>query len=205
MKIDLTGKNILITGGAGDGLGQGICEAVHVAGGRVVISDLDIDMTRKIAGRYEGALAVAGDVSNDEDVARLFGQIKKDIGILHGLVNNAGIGLGKSVLETAEEEYDRLYDVDVKGIWLVTRSFVDQLLKAGERGSIVNISSVQARATMHKMALYAGAKSAVNGLTMGMAVEFGEHNIRCNAVAPGLVFSSQIERIMGKIIDDAAA
>ncbi len=77
MKIDLTGKNILITGGAGDGLGQGICEAVHVAGGRVVISDLDIDMTRKIAGRYEGALAVAGDVSNDKTWPACSGKLKR--------------------------------------------------------------------------------------------------------------------------------
>ena len=94
MKIDLTGKNILVTGGAGDGLGQGICEAVDQSGGRVIVNDLNLAIAQKAALKYKNAFAVAGDISNADDVTRMFDEIKEELGIVHGIVNNAGIGLG---------------------------------------------------------------------------------------------------------------
>jgi NAD(P)-dependent dehydrogenase (short-subunit alcohol dehydrogenase family) len=202
MKIDLTGKNILVTGGAGNGLGQGICEAIDAASGTVIVNDLALEMAEEIAKKYSGAFAAEGDISKAEDVNKMFNRIRETCGTIHGLVNNAGIGLGKYALEANETEVNRLYDVDVKGIWMVTQAFVKQLLASDEVGHIVNISSVQAHATMHRMALYAGAKSAVNGLTRGLAVELGQYNIRCNAVAPGYVYSEQSMNIIGKWTPD---
>lgn len=204
MQIDLKGKNILVTGGAGDGLGQGICEAVDQAGGRVIVNDLTLEMARKAAKNYNNALPVVGDVSKADDVNRMFERIKDECGTIHGVVNNAGIGLGKNAIDASESEVDRLYEVDVKGIWMVCRAFVKQLLAAGEVGNIVNVSSVQSIATMHRMAVYAGLKSAVNGLTRGLAVELGQYNIRCNAVAPGLVYSEQSLHMIGKWTPDPA-
>lgn len=204
MQIDLTGKNILVTGGAGDGLGQGICEAVDLAGGRVIVNDLSLKVAQKAALKYKNAFAVEADISDEDDVKKMFSAINKEIGIVHCIVNNAGIGLGKNAQDTTEEEFDRLYDVDVKGIWMVSRAFVSQLLDAKEVGNIVNISSVQSLATMHRMALYSGAKSAVNGLTRGLAVELGQHNIRCNAIAPGMVLSEQTHYLLGKMVKDPA-
>lgn len=198
MLIDLKGKNILVTGGAGDGLGQGICEAIEHAGGRIIINDLEVDVARQAAGRYSGAFAVGADISKPEEVKQMFKIIKKECGTIHGLVNNAGIGLGKYALDADVQEVNRLYDIDVKGIWINSKAFAKQLLDAGQTGNIVNISSIQAFATMHRMALYAGAKSAVNGLTRGLAVELGQYNIRCNAVAPGLVYSEQTMSIVSK-------
>ena len=200
MQIDLKDKNILVTGGAGDGLGQGICEAVDQSGGRVIVNDLNLKIAQKAALKYKDAYAVEGDISNADNVARMFDKINDELGTVHGIVNNAGIGLGKYAQDATEEEFNRLYDVDVKGIWLVSRAFVKQLLESKKVGNIVNISSVQALATMHRMALYSGAKSAVNGLTRGLAVELGQHNIRCNAVAPGLVISEQTQHIVGKMV-----
>ena len=194
----------MVTGGAGDGLGDGICEAVDQSGGRVIVNDLNLDIAQKAALKYGDAYAVEGDISNANDVARMFNEINDELGIVHGIVNNAGIGLGKNAQDATEEEFDRLYDVDVKGIWMVSRAFVKQLLEGKEVGNIVNISSVQAFATMHRMALYSGAKSAVNGLTRGLAVELGQYNIRCNAVAPGLVISEQTQHILGKMVKDPA-
>jgi NAD(P)-dependent dehydrogenase (short-subunit alcohol dehydrogenase family) len=202
MQIDLKGKNILVTGGAGDGLGQGICEAVDQAGGRVIVNDLSPDLARKAAAKYTAALPIEGDISKTEDVDRIFTQLKSECGTLHGVVNNAGIGLGKHAIDTSESEVDRLYEVDVKGLWMVCRAFVKQLLAAGEVGHIVNISSIQSMATMHRMAIYAGLKSAVNGLTRGLAVELGQYGIRCNAVAPGLVYSEQTLDMIGKWTSD---
>ncbi len=204
MQIDLTGKNILVTGGAGDGLGQGICEAVDLAGGRVIVNDLNMDVAQEAAMKYKNAFAIAGDISNVDDVGRMFAEINKELGTVHGIVNNAGIGLGKNAQDTTEDEFDRLYDVDVKGIWVVTKAFVKQLLESKEVGNIVNISSVQSLASMHRMALYSGAKSAVNGLTKGLAVELGQYNIRCNAVAPGLVLSKQTHFLLGKMVKNPA-
>lgn len=204
MQIDLKGKNILVTGGAGDGLGQGICEAIDQSGGRVIVNDLKLEIAQKAALKYKNAFAVEGDISKVDDVNLMFDKIKDELGIVHGIVNNAGIGLGKNAQDASEEEFNRLYDVDVKGIWIVSRAFVKQLLESKEVGNIVNISSVQAFATMHRMALYAGAKSAVNGLTRGLAVELGQHNIRCNAVAPGLVISEQTHNIVGRMVKDPA-
>jgi len=202
MQIDLEGKNILVTGGAGDGLGQGICEAVDQAGGRVMLNDLSLDVAREAAKKYKNAFAVEGDISNAEDVTRMFDSIKEECGIVHGVVNNAGIGLGKNAIEAEETEVDRLYEVDVKGIWMVCRTFVKQLMASGEVGNIVNVSSIQSFATMHRMAVYAGFKSAVNGLTRGLAVELGRFNIRCNAIAPGLVYSEQSLTMIGKWTPD---
>jgi NAD(P)-dependent dehydrogenase (short-subunit alcohol dehydrogenase family) len=202
MQIDLEGKNILVTGGAGDGLGQGICEAVDQAGGRVMLNDLTIEVAREAAKKYKNAFAVEGDISNADDVTRMFDRIKEECGMVHGVVNNAGIGLGKNAIEAEEAEVDRLYEVDVKGIWMVCRAFVNQLLASGEGGNIVNVSSVQSFATMHRMAIYAGYKSAVNGLTRGLAVELGKYNIRCNAIAPGLVYSEQSLTMIGKWTPD---
>jgi NAD(P)-dependent dehydrogenase (short-subunit alcohol dehydrogenase family) len=198
MQIDLKGKNILVTGGAGDGLGQGICEAVDQAGGRVILNDLTLEVAREAAKKYNNAFAIEGDISNTDDVNSMFERIKEECGTVHGVVNNAGIGLGKNAIEAEEAEVDRLYEVDVKGIWIVCRAFVKQLLASGEVGHIVNISSIQSFATMHRMAIYAGLKSAVNGMTMGLAVELGQYNIRCNAVAPGLVYSEQTLSMIGK-------
>lgn len=202
MQINLKGKNILVTGGAGDGLGSGICEAVAEAGGRVIINDLDFELAKKAAKRFDKAFAVAGDVSKAEEVQQMFEITGERCGVVHGVVNNAGIGLGKYAMDAEETEVDHLYDVDVKGIWLVSRAFVKQLLDTHEVGHIVNISSVQAFNTMHRMALYAGAKSAVNGLTRGLAVELGQYKIRCNAVAPGYIHSSQSLNIIGKWTPD---
>jgi NAD(P)-dependent dehydrogenase (short-subunit alcohol dehydrogenase family) len=204
MQIDLKGQNILVTGGAGNGLGQGICEAVDDAGGRVIVNDLTLEIAQGAAKKYTDAFAVGGDISKADDVSRIFDEIKEACGTIHGVVNNAGIGLGKFAHEANEEEVNRLYDVDVKGIWMVSRAFVNQLLAASAVGHIVNISSVQAFATMHRMALYAGAKSAVNGLTKGLAVELGQYNIRCNAVAPGYIYSEQSLHIIGKWTPDPA-
>ena len=204
MQINLKGKNILVTGGAGDGLGGGICEAVADAGGRVIVNDLNLEMAMKAAAKYKEAFAVEGDVSNSDDVNRMFDNIREQCGTIHGMVNNAGIGLGKYAIEADETEVNHLYDVDVKGIWLVSRAFVKQLLTSNEIGHIVNISSVQAFNTMHRMALYAGAKSAINGLTRGLAVELGQYKIRCNAVAPGYIYSKQSLSIIGKWTPDPA-
>lgn len=202
LSIDFTGKNILVTGGGGFGVGAGICEAVAASGARLIVNDVRADAAADMAAKYEGAISIAGDVSSAEDVQRIFSELKEKIGVIHGLVNNAGVGLNKLAHEATETEFDRLFDIDVKGLWLMSRAFVHQLLQAKAVGHIVNIASVHSHSTNAGYSLYSSAKSAVSGLTRGMALDLGRHLIRVNAVAPGYVHSEQGFEIIATWSDD---
>lgn len=189
--MDLTGKTILVTGAAGIGVGAGVCQAVDEAGGRLVINDLDADAVEQTVARYGNAVPLVGDISDESIVADLFQQLEAQDIKLDGLVNNAGIGLSKVAHEATPDEFDRLHRVDLRAVWLLSRAFVHHLDKDARPGSIVNISSVHGIQTMNRYAIYAAAKSGVEGLTRGLAIELGDRRIRCNAVAPGYVHSEQ--------------
>ncbi len=189
LQIDFSDKKYLVTGGAGTGVGAGVCEAIAACGGQLLINDIDVEKAKMAANNYPNAFAVPGDISDPEDVKSIFAAIAKEHGIIHGLVNNAGIGLRKEAHLMDESEFDHLYNIDVKGVWMMAKAFVNQLIGQHVIGHIVNISSVHAHNSLAKYAIYASAKSAVEGLTRGMSIELGEMGIRCNAVAPGYVDS----------------
>lgn len=183
----LAGSTFLVTGATGARVASGICDAVHAAGGRLVVSDLTDAAVAETVERYPGALGVTGDVTDPADAERVVATAVERYGVLDGLVNNAGIGLRKPFYEATEEEFDQVLDTDLRGVWLMSRAFARSAIDQGRPGSIVNISSVHARATIDRYGIYAGAKAGVEGLTRGCAVELGAHGIRCNAVAPGYV------------------
>ena len=189
--MDLKGKNILVTGGGGFGVGEGICNVLIASGARVIINERKREMADAAGKKHVKAFKVVADISNPTEVEDMFAFIEKEYGILDGLVNNAGIGLSKPAHEANQQEFDQLYGVDVRGVWMVSKLFVNQLLKNGLAGNIVNVSSVHAHSTIPGYAIYASAKSAVEGLTRGMAVELGGKNIRVNAIAPGYVHAEQ--------------
>ncbi len=187
----LDGRAIIVTGAAGCGVGAGVCAAVHAAGGRLVINDLDGAAVRRVAELYPGAVAVPADVSDPAGAARLVEVAYAECQQVSGLVNNAGVGLSRPFHEASEDEFDRVFSIDVRGLWLVSRAFARHVLARGTNGAIVHVSSVHARATMSRYAVYASAKAAVESLARGMAVELGRHEVRCNAIAPGYVHSEQ--------------
>jgi len=117
-------------------------------------------------------------------------------------VNNAGIGLSKKAHLASEEEFDRVFGINLKGAWHMSKLFAQQLISAEQAGAIVNISSVHAHGAMSRNALYTTTKNAIVGLTMGMAVELGEHQIRVNAVAPGYVHAKQNYELVSTWSDD---
>ncbi len=135
----------------------------------------------------------------------MFNQLKKDNLTLTGLVNNAGVGLNKPAHLASESEFDNLYSVDIRGLWLMSKFFVNQLISNNITGNIVNVSSVHSHSTTHGYALYASAKSAVDSLTRGMAVELGQHNIRINSLAPGYVHAEQNFDLISAWTDDPKA
>ena len=189
--MDLSNLSVLVTGGAGEGVGKGVCQALSNFGAQLIINDIDPSKVEKAVQLYPNSIGIVADISKEDEIKRLFKEIATKVGTINGLVNNAGIGLSRKVHEASSEEFDRLYSIDIRAVWMMSKYFIDQLLTSNETGNIVNVSSVQALVTQPKYAIYSSAKSAVLGLTRGMAYEYGEYGIRINAIAPGLVHAEQ--------------
>lgn len=189
--MDLNNRTVLVTGATGIGVGAGVASAVARAGGRLVINGRNRDRLREAVARYPGSVAAFADIRDASQVEEMFRRLAAECGVIDGIVNNAGVGLSKPAHEVEEAEFDALYAVDVRAVWLMIRAFVRQLLDNGRGGSIVNVSSVHAHATMPRYSLYAGAKAGIEGMTRGIAYEYGAAGIRCNAIAPGYVHAEQ--------------
>jgi NAD(P)-dependent dehydrogenase (short-subunit alcohol dehydrogenase family) len=202
--MDLNDRTYLVTGAAGDGVGAGVCRAIRAAGGNLVVNDIDVAGGQAAAERYGAILTTPGDVGSPEVVSTAFAAIEAQGLVLDGIVNNAGIGLRRYAHDATPEEFDRLFAVDLRGVWLVSRAFAHHAMRRGAGGTIVNVASVHAIATARRFAAYAAMKAAVAGLTRGMAVELGEAGIRCNAVAPGFVESSESRSSIATWSDDPA-
>ena len=202
MTIDLSGKTVLVTGGAGTGVGSGVCEAVAAAGARLLINDVRAAEAEATTQKYPNAFAVPGDISLPDEVRRMFAEIKEKYGPIHGLVNNAGVGLTKPFQEPTVPEFERLFGINVRGLWMMSRAFVDQLTTAQAERCIVNISSVHAKSAAENYILYASTKAAVEALTRGMAVELGKAGVRCNAIGPGYVHAEQNYELLKNLSDD---
>lgn len=189
----------LVTGGAGDGIGGGICRAVARAGFLVVVGDLDVEGTRRRAKELEAAGyqadALPFDVTDPARVAKAFDEIKSRWEGLAGLVNSAGIGLVKPAAEVTIEEWTTLMDTDLRGAWLCAKAAIPLMVEGGG-GSIVNIGSVQALGPHVGFGVYAAAKAGLVGLTRGIAADYGKSGIRCNVVHPGLIDSEQSRHIL---------
>jgi len=189
--MNLNNLIVLITGGGGTGVGAGVCKALSGFGAKLLINDIDRKKAEDAAAQYKNSVAFPGDISDETEIERIFHEIKETLGPINGLVNNAGVGLSKTMLEASGAEFDRLYDVNVRAVWLMSKYFVQQLIEAKTTGNIVNISSVHALASQPKYTAYASSKSAVEGFTRALAYEVGGYNIRCNAIAPGMVNAEQ--------------
>jgi len=205
--IDLHGQAVLITGSSGTaGVGIGVVEAVREAGGLPILNARAKEKLETALQRFPGAVGVVGDVSKPEDARRMIAEASQHLGMVHHLVNNAGIGLHCSPHECAEAEFDRLFGIDVRGLWLMTRAWLQHRLDGNDKvqgpAGLVNISSVHGERTMPGYAIYAGAKGAVEGLTRGLAVHYGPAGIRCNAVSPGYVHSDQNFELIANWADD---
>jgi NAD(P)-dependent dehydrogenase (short-subunit alcohol dehydrogenase family) len=143
-----------------------------------------------------GASGTRGDVSREEDVARLMADVRESLGGLDVLVNNAGIpGPTAPVEEVALADWQRTLDVDITGMFLCTRAAVP-LLKAAGGGSIVNISSAAGRFGFALRSPYAAAKWAVVGFTKSVSRELGPFDVNVNCIQPGLVAGELQERVI---------
>ena len=194
--MDLSHLSVLVTGGGGIGVGSGVCKALDQFGATLIINELDIGKAEEACHQYRHAFPVQADIGDESQVKNMFTRVDERFGPINGLVNNAGVGLVKEVHEITEEEFDRVFNVNMKGMWLVTKYFVRQVLNAPESfkkelAAIVNISSIHAYASQPKYSTYASTKAGAEGFTRSIAYELGQYGIRCNSIGPGMVHSEQ--------------
>ncbi len=185
--IELQGRVAVVTGGA-TGIGRGCCECLARAGATVVVADVLGDAAAELAVTLGGmSFAVGHDVRDAASAQTMVTEVLNRLGRIDILVNNAGVGSRPARIEdTSEDEYDRVMDVNVRGVFLTTREVVP-VLRGQKSGRIINISSVVGQTGRAMIVPYTAAKHAVIGITQSLAEELASDDITVNAVCPGIV------------------
>jgi 3-oxoacyl-[acyl-carrier protein] reductase len=185
---ELKGHRILITG-AGRGIGAGIARVCAQRGARVALgysssADAAEALSRELEGT--GHLTVKIDVREPSSVTAAFERVLKEFGGLEGLVNNAGVTADQLLLRMKAEDFDRVLQTNLRGVFLCTKEAVRPMMKA-KKGSIVNITSVIGQTGQGGQANYAASKAGIEAFSKSVALEMASRNIRSNCVAPGFI------------------
>lgn len=192
----LKDKVAIVTGGA-SGFGAAIARHFVEEGAKVVILDLNGEGAARVAGNTGQAVAVAGDVTKRADIDRVVASAVDTFGRLDIVVNNAGWSYrNKPMLEVTEDEFDRVYAINVKSIFHMTNAAVPVMRRQGG-GSIVNIGSTGGIRPRPGLTWYNGSKGAVNLLSSAMAAELAADKIRVNCIAPVIGETALLETFMG--------
>jgi 3-oxoacyl-[acyl-carrier protein] reductase len=200
MQVDLRDRVALVTG-AGRGIGRAIGDAMAANGARVVYADVDLEAARAAAGAAPGAagaVAVAMDVTDDEQVRACVGRVVAEAGGLHVLVNNAGTNTlhhRVNLDEFPRAEWDRILAVDLTGLYVVSQAAACAMRAAGTGGRIVNIASVLGLVPARLQCAFVAAKAGVVNLTRAMALELAPYGILTNAIAPGSILTDATRKL----------
>ncbi|MFC9678778.1 SDR family NAD(P)-dependent oxidoreductase [Streptomyces sp. NPDC056948] len=193
---DFEGIKALVTGGA-SGIGRATADLLAERGAQVAVLDLDPSPVDK------PLLAYRADVTDDASVRRAVASAVADLGGLDVLVNNAGIGAQGTVEDNPDDEWHRVYDVNVVGMVRTARACLPHL-RASAHAAIVNTCSIAATAGLPQRALYSATKGAVYSLTLAMAADHVREGIRVNCVNPGTVDTPWVGRLLDAAPEPAA-
>jgi len=187
----LEGRTIIVTGG-NSGIGEAIVLAAAAEGASIVVDYItDVAETNDIIARIEAAggraVGVDADVSKIEDLHKLVAAAVDTFGRLDVMVNNAGVEVRTSILETTEQQYDHVLDINLKSAFFGTQLAARQFIEQGTPGVVINISSVHEDWPMPGNVAYCVSKGGTRMLTRTAGVELGQHGIRVVNVAPGAV------------------
>ena len=197
----LQDKIAIVTGGS-RGIGRAIVERFLAEGARVATTSQREPPTPFHAD--ERLLWLRADVSNAQDVERLFAAAADRFGGIDILVNNAGLQLERTIEQTSEAEWDRVMAVNLKSVFLCSRAAIPALRRRGG-GAIVNIGSYDGFVADPNLAAYCASKGGVHALTRAIAVDHGKDGIRCNAICPGWIETDMLEAYYWSLPDPAEA
>ena len=213
--MQLGGKVALVTGAA-RGIGRAIAVALADAGADVAVSDIarssdgatpyalssDDDLmqtAREVEQRGRRSVAIRADVTSAADVARMLSEVEHRLGGLDVLVANAGIIAAAPVATMDEAQWDRIFAVNVKGVFLCARAAIPLLAKRGT-GRIVNVASVAGKTGRGGLAAYCASKAAVISFTQALAEELGPLNIAVNALCPGYIQTAMWTEVLNPVL-----
>ncbi len=189
--MTLAGRTAIVTGG-GRGIGAAIARALTDRGAKVTVFARTRGEIDRVVREGGAALAVAGDVRREEDVARLVAAHERTLGAVDVLVNNAGILARGLAEELSPSRWRDVLEVNLTGAFLCARAVIPSM-KAGRRGRIVNIASISGTIGAERSSAYSASKWGLIGLTKCLAEELRPHGIQCIAVSPGSVDTAMLK------------
>lgn len=187
--FNLKGKTAMIVGGS-KGLGKGMALGLASAGANIILASrnkvaldeaaLDIKYTTG-----SKAIGISFDVGKKGDIEKLVDSVVSSFKKIDILVNSAGLNIRKPILECTTEDWDRIMDVQLKGVFFTCQAIARQFIKQKTKGKIINIASLTSMIAFHDICIYGAAKGGIIQMSKGMAVEWAEHNINVNCIGPG--------------------
>lgn len=194
--FNLKNKVCLVTGGA-SGIGEAISRRFDKAGAKVAIVDLNIDQAESLASELKLAKAFSCDVSNHEDVKSTVEKVKHEMGSIDVLINNAGIAHIGNVENTSPEDLDRIYQVNVKGVYNFINATIPEMEAKGS-GCILNLASVASIVGISDRFAYSMSKGAVQTMTLSVSKDYIDKGIRCNCICPARVHTPFVDGFIQK-------
>jgi len=194
--FDFTGQTVFITG-ASRGIGAATAQLLARSGARVVVNYRSDQaggeqVLAAITAAGGQAMLLQGDAGNVNDVRRMIETVADAWGPVRVLVHNASAINRSHFLDATLDDFDLMFDANVRGPYLMSQLAAQQMIAAGSGGSIVHISTILAQLTIQNRTLYAATKGALESLTRAMALDLARHSIRVNAVAPGLIYTQAL-------------
>jgi len=192
--FSLTNRVAVVTGG-GQGIGEGIGARLHAAGAKVAVLDVNEGAAKSAGAAIEG-MGVKCDVASGSSVKQAIERVREELGPIDIVVNNAGItGKTARLWELEEEDMDRVFAVNLKGVFLMCRAVIPEML-ARRYGRIVNVASIAGKEGNPALVPYSSSKAGVIALTKALAKEVvGQGDITVNSIAPGVVRTKILETI----------
>ncbi len=217
---NLNGKVALVTGAGGrNGIGRAIATRLAKEGADVAVNDVTEqpypadntewrglpDVVREIEAMGQRAISVVADVSDAKQVSEMVDKTVAHFGKIDILVNNAGTKAGKDrvpIVDLAEEDWDRVQSVNVKGVFLCCQAVARHLTAQGTGGKIINISSITGKRGSARYAAYCASKFAVLGLTQSLAHELAPYQVNVNAICPSLVDTERVGHLAAAMMPE---
>ncbi len=202
----LDGKVAIVTGG-NSGIGKGIAVMFAKQGAKVVIAGRNEkrgeESVKEITDNGGEAIFVKTEVGDSESVQKLINTAVEKYGKLDIMVNNAGSILQSRIMDMTEEQWERVIRTDLTGVYLGSRYAAKQMIKQGNGGRIINLSSIHAKISEPQCSAYTAAKSGVEGFTKTIATELAPYKITCNMLAPGATYTELTVPMYTKSVTEA--